>query len=48
MQEAQEDSRTEPYIVTHNLLLSHATVVDVYKNQFQVLLVFMRTLNLHI
>jgi len=42
------DSGTEPYIVTHNLLLSHAAAVDVYKNQFQVLSVFMRTSNLHI
>ena len=30
------DSGTEPYIVTHNLLLSHAAAVDVYRNEFKV------------
>ncbi|XP_027929754.1 beta-glucosidase 24-like [Vigna unguiculata] len=29
------DSGTEPYIVTHNLLLSHAAAVDVYRNEFK-------------
>ncbi|ESW22409.1 hypothetical protein PHAVU_005G151600, partial [Phaseolus vulgaris] len=29
------DSGTEPYIVTHNLLLSHAAAVDVYKKKFK-------------
>ncbi|XP_022635228.1 cyanogenic beta-glucosidase-like [Vigna radiata var. radiata] len=29
------DSGTEPYIVAHNLLLSHAAAVDVYRNQFK-------------
>ncbi|KAL9322957.1 hypothetical protein ACSQ67_011010 [Phaseolus vulgaris] len=29
------DSGTEPYIVTHNLLLAHAAAVDVYKRNYQ-------------
>lgn len=28
---------TEPYIVGHNLLLSHAAIVDLYRQRFQVL-----------
>jgi len=39
------DSGTEPYIVTHNLLLSHAAAVDVYKKKFKVFLAFMRNFN---
>ncbi|KAL5976895.1 hypothetical protein ACLOJK_021231 [Asimina triloba] len=31
----QGDSATEPYNVTHNLLLAHAAVVQLYKNKFQ-------------
>lgn len=29
------NSATEPYIVTHNLLLAHATVVDIYKKKYK-------------
>ncbi|KOM44458.1 hypothetical protein LR48_Vigan05g206300, partial [Vigna angularis] len=29
------DSGTEPYIVTHNLLLAHAAAVDLYRKEFQ-------------
>ncbi|EYU28848.1 hypothetical protein ABFS82_12G093300 [Erythranthe guttata] len=29
------NSATEPYIVAHNVLLSHATVVDIYKKKYQ-------------
>ncbi|XP_010541744.1 PREDICTED: myrosinase 2-like isoform X2 [Tarenaya hassleriana] len=29
------DSGTEPYIVAHNLLLAHATVVDLYRRKYQ-------------
>ncbi|KAK4493432.1 hypothetical protein RD792_011596 [Penstemon davidsonii] len=29
------NSATEPYIVGHNILLSHATVVDTYKKKYQ-------------
>ncbi|KAK4430068.1 Beta-glucosidase 6 [Sesamum alatum] len=29
------NSATEPYIVGHNVLLSHATVVDIYKRKYQ-------------
>ncbi|KFK43731.1 hypothetical protein AALP_AA1G165100 [Arabis alpina] len=29
------DSAIEPYIVAHHLLLSHATIVDLYKQKFQ-------------
>ncbi|KAL6177603.1 hypothetical protein ACLB2K_049128 [Fragaria x ananassa] len=29
------NSTTEPYIVTHNLILSHATVVKLYRENFQ-------------
>ncbi|KAG8650101.1 hypothetical protein MANES_07G002120v8 [Manihot esculenta] len=29
------DSATEPYIVSHNLLLAHATAVDLYKKKYQ-------------
>jgi len=30
------DSSTEPYIVAHNLILSHAAAVRVYKRKYQV------------
>lgn len=30
------DSSTEPYIVAHNALLSHAAVVKIYKEHYQV------------
>jgi beta-glucosidase len=30
------NSSTEPYIVSHNLLLAHATAVRLYKKKFQV------------
>lgn len=30
------NSATEPYIVTHNLLLAHASVVDIYKRKYNV------------
>lgn len=30
------NSATEPYIVGHNVLLSHATAVDVYRKKYQV------------
>lgn len=30
------NSATEPYIVAHNIILSHATAVDRYRNKFQV------------
>ncbi|XP_020247658.1 beta-glucosidase 18-like isoform X2 [Asparagus officinalis] len=29
------DSSTEPYIAAHNVILSHATVVAIYKNNYQ-------------
>ncbi|KAK4493433.1 hypothetical protein RD792_011597 [Penstemon davidsonii] len=29
------NSATEPYIVAHNILLSHAAVVDIYKKKYQ-------------
>ncbi|KAM3324184.1 beta-glucosidase 40 [Capsicum chacoense] len=29
------NSATEPYIVTHNLLLAHATVFDIYKKKYK-------------
>lgn len=30
------DSSTEPYVVTHHLILSHAAAVKVYRQKFQV------------
>jgi len=30
------DSATEPYIVTHNLLRSHAAAVKLYREKYQV------------
>jgi beta-glucosidase len=30
------DSRTEPYIVTHHLILSHAAAVQRYREKYQV------------
>ena len=32
-----EKCNTEPYIVAHNMLLAHATVVDLYRKRFQVM-----------
>ncbi|CAB4280592.1 unnamed protein product [Prunus armeniaca] len=29
------NSATEPYIVSHNLLLAHAIVVELYRKKFQ-------------
>lgn len=29
------DSATEPYIATHNLILAHATAVDLYRSKYQ-------------
>lgn len=31
------NSGTEPYIVAHNIILSHANVVDTYRRKFQVI-----------
>lgn len=31
------NSGTEPYMVGHNLILAHATVVKIYKTKYQVL-----------
>lgn len=31
------NSSTEPYIISHNLLLSHATTVQLYRQKYQVL-----------
>jgi len=31
------DSGTEPYLVSHNLLLSHAAAANLYKTKYQVL-----------
>lgn len=31
------NAATEPYIVAHNLLLCHATVVELYRQKFQVI-----------
>ncbi|KAF8080001.1 hypothetical protein N665_0982s0003 [Sinapis alba] len=31
------DSATEPYIVAHHVLLAHATVVDLYKQKYQLI-----------
>ncbi|MCI94054.1 beta-glucosidase 12-like, partial [Trifolium medium] len=30
------DSSTEPYVVTHHLILSHAAAAKVYREKFQV------------
>lgn len=30
------NSGTEPYIVAHNVLLSHATAVDIYRKKYKV------------
>ncbi|XP_043706386.1 beta-glucosidase 18-like isoform X2 [Telopea speciosissima] len=30
------DSKTEPYIAAHNVILSHATAVDIYRKKYQV------------
>lgn len=30
------DSTTEPYVVTHHLILAHAAAVKVYREKFQV------------
>lgn len=30
------DSSTEPYVVTHHLILAHAAAVQVYRAKFQV------------
>jgi beta-glucosidase len=30
------NSATEPYIVAHNLLLSHSTAVKIYRERYQV------------
>ncbi|PQQ08542.1 beta-glucosidase 12-like [Prunus yedoensis var. nudiflora] len=30
-----DNSATKPYIVSHNLLLAHATVVELYREKFQ-------------
>jgi beta-glucosidase len=30
------NSETEPYIVAHNVLLSHATVTDIYRTKYKV------------
>lgn len=32
-----QNPTTEPYIVAHNMLLSHATVVELYRQRFQVM-----------
>ncbi|KAJ0031479.1 hypothetical protein Pint_14011 [Pistacia integerrima] len=32
---SEGNSATEPYIVTHNLLLAHATAVELYRNKYQ-------------
>ncbi|XP_044510162.1 beta-glucosidase 24-like [Mangifera indica] len=32
---SEGNSATEPYIVTHNLLLAHATAVKLYRNKYQ-------------
>lgn len=31
------DSSTEPYVAAHNVILSHATAVEVYKTKYQVI-----------
>lgn len=31
------DSEKEPFVAAHNIILSHATVVDIYRRQYQVL-----------
>jgi len=35
------DSTTEPYVVTHHLILSHAAAVKVYREKFQVNALFL-------
>jgi len=30
------DSGTEPYVATHNVVLAHATAVEIYKRKYQV------------
>jgi len=30
------NSATEPYVVAHNLILAHATAVDIYRKKYQV------------
>lgn len=34
------NSSTEPYIVAHNILLSHAQVADIYRKKYKVCFVF--------
>lgn len=31
------DSKFEPFIAAHNIILSHATAVDIYRKKYQVL-----------
>ena len=37
---ASGNSATEPYIVAHNLLLSHAAAVKLYRDKYQVFAFF--------
>jgi len=31
------DSEKEPFVVAHNMILSHASAVDLYRNKYQVI-----------
>jgi len=31
------DSEKEPFVVAHNMILSHAAAVDIYRNKYQVI-----------
>jgi beta-glucosidase len=33
---AQGNSDAEPYVATHNVVMSHATAVEIYKRKYQV------------
>ena len=33
---ARGDSGAEPYLATHNIVLAHATAVEIYKRKYQV------------
>lgn len=34
---ARGNSDAEPYVATHNVILSHATAVEIYKRKYQVI-----------
>ena len=42
------NSSTEPYIVAHNVLNSHAVVVDIYRKKYKVINIFSCTYACHL